>query len=40
MVGDTCGALRARADQAGVDVTRMPRAEWKTRNEAAGVGVV
>ncbi|NLD75575.1 MAG: amidohydrolase, partial [Acidimicrobiales bacterium] len=35
----TVGALRARADAAGVDTTRMPRAEWKKRNEAAGVGV-
>ena len=33
----TVGALRARA--ADVDVTRMSRAEWKQRNEAAGVGV-
>jgi hypothetical protein len=33
----TVGALRARA--ADVDTTRMPRAEWKQRNEAAGVGV-
>jgi len=31
------GALRARA--VDVDVTRMPRAEWKARNEAAGIGV-
>jgi predicted TIM-barrel fold metal-dependent hydrolase len=33
----TVGALRARATD--VDVTRMPRAEWKKRNEAAGIGV-
>jgi predicted TIM-barrel fold metal-dependent hydrolase len=33
----TVGALRARATD--VDVTRMPRAAWKERNEAAGVGV-
>ena len=33
----TVGALRARA--ADVDVTRMPKAEWRKRNEAAGVGV-
>ena len=25
---------------ADVDVTRMPRAEWKKQNEAAGIGVV
>ena len=31
------GALRALATD--VDVTRMPRAEWKERNEAAGIGV-
>jgi len=31
------GARRARA--VDVDVTRMPRAEWKARNEAAGIGV-
>jgi predicted TIM-barrel fold metal-dependent hydrolase len=36
----TVGALRALAADADVDVTRMPRAEWKKRNEAAGVGVV
>ncbi len=36
----TVGALRARADAAGVDTTRMPRAEWKERNEAAGIGVL
>jgi len=34
----TVGALRARA--AGVDTTRLPRAEWRQRNEAAGIGVV
>ena len=33
----TVGALRARATD--VDTTRMSRAEWKARNEAAGVGV-
>ena len=33
----TVGALRARATD--VDVTRMPRAEWKKRNEAAGIGM-
>ena len=33
----TVGALRSRATD--VDVTRMPRAEWKTRNEAAGIGL-
>jgi hypothetical protein len=22
-----------------VDVTRMPRADWRKRNEAAGIGV-
>jgi predicted TIM-barrel fold metal-dependent hydrolase len=33
----TVGALRARARD--VDTTRMPRAEWRRRNEAAGVGV-
>jgi predicted TIM-barrel fold metal-dependent hydrolase len=31
------GSLRALA--ADVDTTRMPRAEWKKRNEAAGIGV-
>lgn len=35
----TVGALRARARAADVDTTRMTRAEWKQRNEAAGVGV-
>jgi predicted TIM-barrel fold metal-dependent hydrolase len=33
----TVGALRASA--ADVDVTRMSRDEWRTRNEAAGIGV-
>ncbi len=33
----TVGALRALAED--VDTTRMPRAEWKKRNEAAGIGV-
>jgi predicted TIM-barrel fold metal-dependent hydrolase len=33
----TVGALRALATD--VDVTRMPKAEWKKRNEAAGIGV-
>jgi hypothetical protein len=33
----TVGALRALATD--VDTTRMPRAEWKKRNEATGVGV-
>ncbi|MGF7235331.1 MAG: amidohydrolase family protein [Frankia sp.] len=32
----TVGALRALAED--VDVTRMPRAEWRKRNEAAGIG--
>ena len=32
------GALRALAKD--VDTTRMPKAEWKKRNEAAGIGVV
>ena len=36
----TVGALRARATRTKVDVTRMPRAEWKKRNEAAGIGVL
>ena len=31
------GALRAAARD--VDVTRMPRDEWRKRNEAAGVGI-
>jgi len=35
----TVGALRARANAAGVDTTRKPRAEWKRENEAAGLGV-
>jgi predicted TIM-barrel fold metal-dependent hydrolase len=34
----TVGALRALAED--VDTTRMPRAEWRRRNEAAGIGVV
>ena len=34
----TVGALRALA--ADVDTTRMPRAEWRRRNEAAGIGAV
>ena len=33
----TVGALRASATD--VDTTRLPRAEWKARNEAAGIGV-
>jgi predicted TIM-barrel fold metal-dependent hydrolase len=33
----TVGALRARASD--VDTTRMPKAEWRRRNEAAGIGV-
>lgn len=33
----TVGALRALATD--VDVTRMSRAEWRKRNEAAGIGV-
>jgi predicted TIM-barrel fold metal-dependent hydrolase len=33
----TVGALRALATD--VDVTRMPREEWRKRNEAAGIGV-
>ena len=33
----TVGALRALA--ADVDTTRMTRAEWRQRNEAAGIGV-
>jgi predicted TIM-barrel fold metal-dependent hydrolase len=32
----TVGALRALAHD--VDTTRMPRAEWRKRNEAAGIG--
>ena len=35
----TVGALRALAAEAHVDTTRMPRAEWRKRNEAAGIGV-
>jgi hypothetical protein len=34
----TVGALRSRARD--VDTTRMPRAEWRRRNEAAGIGVI
>jgi hypothetical protein len=34
----TVGALRAAARD--VDVTRMPKEEWRKRNEAAGIGVV
>ncbi len=33
----TVGALRAQATD--VDVTRMSKADWKQRNEAAGIGV-
>jgi predicted TIM-barrel fold metal-dependent hydrolase len=33
----TVGALRSLAKD--VDVTRRPRAEWRKRNEAAGIGV-
>jgi predicted TIM-barrel fold metal-dependent hydrolase len=33
----TVGALRALAKD--VDVTRMPKEEWRKRNEAAGIGV-
>ena len=36
----TVGALRALADEAHVDVTRMSRADWKKQNEAAGFGVL
>jgi hypothetical protein len=32
------GALRARATD--VDTTRMPRAEWRRHNEAAGISAV
>jgi predicted TIM-barrel fold metal-dependent hydrolase len=35
----TVGALRALAKEQGVDVTRLPKEEWKKRNEAAGIGV-
>jgi hypothetical protein len=31
------GALRDMASD--VDTTRMPRAEWKKRNELVGIGV-
>jgi predicted TIM-barrel fold metal-dependent hydrolase len=34
----TVGALRGKA--ADVDVTRMPKAEWRKRNEAAQIGAV
>jgi hypothetical protein len=34
----TVGALRALATD--VDTHRMPRAEWRKRNEAAGIGVI
>ena len=34
----TVAALRALASD--VDVSRMPRAEWRQRNEAAGIGLV
>lgn len=34
----TVGALRALA--ADVDTTRMPRQQWRARNEAAGIGTV
>jgi hypothetical protein len=34
----TVGARRAVA--ADVDTTRMPRADWRKRNEAAGIGVI
>ena len=34
----TVGALRALAQD--VDTTRMPRSEWRARNEAAGIGRV
>ncbi|GIU88587.1 MAG: amidohydrolase [Acidimicrobiia bacterium] len=34
----TVGSLRALA--VDVDTARMPRAEWRKRNEAAGIGVV
>jgi hypothetical protein len=34
----TVGALRALATD--VDTSRMTRAEWRKRNEAAGIGVV
>jgi hypothetical protein len=33
----TVGALRALAHD--VDVTRIPKEEWRKRNEAAGIGV-
>ena len=34
----TVGAVRGRAGD--VDVTRMPKDQWRTRNEAAGAGVL
>jgi len=34
----TVGALRALTPD--VDTTRMPKAEWRKQNEAAGIGVV
>jgi hypothetical protein len=34
----TVGALRSLARD--VDTTRMPKAEWRRRNEIAGIGVV
>jgi hypothetical protein len=33
----TVGALRALATD--VDTSRMPRSEWRKRNEASGIGV-
>ncbi|KPM56204.1 amidohydrolase [Frankia sp. R43] len=36
----TVGALRARARAANIDTTRMPKDEWRRRNEAAGIGVL
>jgi hypothetical protein len=34
----TVGALRATARD--VDVSRMPKDEWRKRNEAAGIGAL
>jgi len=34
------GEQRARARVEEVDVTRIPRAEWRRRNEAAGLGTI
>jgi hypothetical protein len=34
----TVGALRALA--ADVDTTRVPKEEWRRRNEAAGIGAL